>query len=269
MATRFLKRFILPSDSHDFVGRIYDLSIVSMHFDSYEELSKHADCKYAFDVNESLSALTRRVESLNMVGGVIWPEGMPRNFKGFPVSRYEWLNVSADVFLGRYISVADCALILINDVFECGLSPRACTRPNLQKQGVSEAILAVVSEMIGDQGELRDERNGRFHHGSERGFSSDDQMFWLASLFEHRYHGAKGPNGRPLPVQRYFREGLVELQREFNVAMRIVVKHLDRLYDKLSPEFEARFSPKFREGPFANGPLDSAATTPDNSSAPN
>lgn len=260
MGAKFLKRFILPSDEHDFIGRIYDLSIVGMHFDSYKELSKYADCKYAFDVNESLSTLTRRVESLNMVGGMIWPEGMPYNFKGFPISRYEWLNVSADVFLGRYISVADCALILINDVFECGLSSRACTWLNLQRQGVSAAVLDVVSEMIGDQGALREERNGRFHHGSERGFSSDDQMFQLASLFEHRYNEATDKRGRPLPVQRYFREGLVELQREFNVAMRKVVKHLDRLYDKLSPEFEARFSPKFRESSFASNRV---AATPD------
>jgi hypothetical protein len=49
----------LPSDNHKFVGRIYDLSIVGMHFETYEELAKHADC----DVNYALSMLTRRVES--------------------------------------------------------------------------------------------------------------------------------------------------------------------------------------------------------------
>lgn len=123
MAARFLKRYILPSDLHSFVGRIYDLSIIEMHFDTYEELSKYDDCKYASDVNYSLSTLTRRVESLNMIGGMLWPEGMPDNFKGFPVSRYEWLTLSADVFLTHYISVVDCALILINDIFECGLPP--------------------------------------------------------------------------------------------------------------------------------------------------
>ena len=138
---RFLKQYVLPSDSHAFVGRIYDLSIVAMHFESYEDLAKHADCKYAFDVNYALSSLTRRVESLNMVGGMLWPTNMPDNFKDFPVSRYEWLTVSADVFLGRYISVVDCAIILVNEILECGLSIEACTLTTLKKKAVSKDIL--------------------------------------------------------------------------------------------------------------------------------
>lgn len=222
-----------------------------MHFDSYEELARHADCKYAFEVNYVLSMLTRRVESLNVVGGMLWPNPLPEDFKNFPISRYEWLNISADVFLGRYISVLDCALILINDVFECGLTPQASTVVNLKKKGVPAPVLYLINEMIEDQGALRKERNGRLHHGAERGFSSDDQMFRIAALFEHRSRAMVDERSRPLPVSRLFREGLVELQREFNAAMRQVVRRLDRLYDLLYPEFEQRFSPKFKAGPFA------------------
>ena len=133
MSVKFLKRFVLPSDSHEFVGRIYDLSIVGLHFESYDDLSKYSDCRYAYDVNYVLSMLTRRIESLNMVGGMLWPTNMPSDFKEFPVSRYEWLVVSADVFLARYISVIDCVIILVNEVFEFGLSPEACTMRNLKK----------------------------------------------------------------------------------------------------------------------------------------
>ncbi|MEI5680091.1 MULTISPECIES: hypothetical protein [unclassified Mesorhizobium] len=251
MSTRFLKQYVLPSDDHEFVGRIYDLSIVGMHFETYEELSKHADCKYAYDVNYALSMLTRRVESLNMIGGMLWPAGMPNSFKEFPVSRYEWLTVSADVFLARYISVVDCAIILVNEVFECGLTFEACAIQNLKKRSVPQEVLAHLGEMIDDQGLLRKERNSRFHHGFERGFSSDDETFRTASLFEHRFNGIVGQNGRPLPIKRLFREGLVELQREFNGVMRKVVKQLDRLYHMLYPEFEGRFSPRFNAGPFA------------------
>ncbi|WP_244475368.1 Cthe_2314 family HEPN domain-containing protein [Rhizobium sp. Leaf311] len=251
MAARYLKRYILSSDNHEFVGRIYDLSIVSLHFDSYEELSKHPDCKYAYDVYYVLSMLTRRVESLNMVGGMIWPTKMPKNFKEFPVSRYEWLTISADVFLARYISVMDCATILVNEVMECGLSSQACTLQNLKKQPVPKSVLRHLEKMIEDQGLLRKERNRRFHHGHEREFSSDDEMFRIGALFEHRYNGARGPNGRALPVERLFREGLVELQKEFNRVMRKVVKQLNGLYDMLYSEFENRFSPRFRAGAFA------------------
>ncbi|MDX8514986.1 hypothetical protein [Mesorhizobium captivum] len=252
MPSRFLKQYVLPSDDHRFVGRIYDLSIVGMHFETYEELSKHADCKYAYDVSDVLSALTRRVESLNMLGGMLGPTKTPKDFKEFPVSRYEWLTVSADVFLMRYISVVDCALILVSEVFECDLSFEACTMQNLKKRPITQMVLTHLGQMIGDQGLLRKERNSRFHHGAERGFSSDDQVFRIGALFEHRYKGAVGPNGRPLPVDRLFREGLVELQREFNSVMRKVVRQLNRLYDMLEPEFESRFSPRFKAGPFAN-----------------
>ncbi len=251
MTTRFLKQYVLASDDHAFVGRIYDLSIVAMHFNSYEDLAKHADCKYACDVDYALSMLTCRIESLNMVGGMLWPTSMPKNFNEFPVSRYEWLTISADVFLTRYISVVDCAIILVNEILECGLSIEACTLTNLKKKSVPQAILHHLGVMIEDQGHLRKERNGRVHHGAERGFSSDDQMFRIGALFEHRFNGAPATNGRPLPSGRFFREGLVELQREFNGVMRTVVKQLDSLYDMLHPEFESRFSPKFRTGPFA------------------
>ena len=251
MTTRFLKQYILPSDGHEFVGRIYDLSIIGLHFDSYEELSKHDDCKYAHDVNHVLSMLTKRVESLNMVGGMLWPSRMPDDFKQFPVSRYEWLTVCADVFLARYISLVDCAMILVSEVFECALAFENCTAQNLKKKSVPPEILAHLAAMVDDQGDLRRERNRRFHHGLERRFSSDDQVFRVASLFEHRFNGAVGPNGRALPVERLFREGLVELQREFNTVMRKVVRQMNGLYDALHPEFDGRFSPKFRAGPFA------------------
>jgi hypothetical protein len=65
-STRFLKQFILRSDCHSFIGRVYDLSIVIYNFESYDDLARHADCKYVFDVNIELSTLTRRVESLNL-----------------------------------------------------------------------------------------------------------------------------------------------------------------------------------------------------------
>jgi hypothetical protein len=255
--TRFVKRFILPSDNHPFVGRIYDLSIVAYHFESYEKLASNADCKYAFDVNGELSSLTRRVESLNLVGGMLWPDPMPRDFKEFPVSRYEWLTVIADAFLMRYISVVDCALLLTNEVFEAGLERRNCSMGSLRKRGVPQCVLAVLERLKADQGSLRDERNARFHHGLERNFTSDDVTFRTAALFEQwgRSLRGHGQDGRRVNVERSFREGLVGLQREFNGAARKLTSELNRLYDELGSEFESRFVPRFRVGPFGPGKL--------------
>ena len=98
---------------------------MALHFDSYEALAVYPGCKYVCDVNEALNRLVSRVEALNLVGNMLWPELLPQDFSTLPVSRHEWLSITADVFLMRYISVADCALLLVDEIFEFGLrAPR-------------------------------------------------------------------------------------------------------------------------------------------------
>jgi hypothetical protein len=242
----FLVRHVLPSDRHAFVGRIFDLGIVQMHFETYETLANHPDCKYVFDVNLEVSSLVSRVESLNLAGGLLWPDPLPRNFKQFPISRYEWLIVTADVFLMRYVSVVDCAMLLVNSTCEHGLKPKQCSIDNLRKHNTPAKILTILEEMIQDQGELRFERNARFHHGAERGFTDDNETFRMTSLIEHRWGGPAGKDrfGRKVDIERMFKEGLVELQREFNQVTRRLVRRLDRLYDELWPVFDATLAPR-------------------------
>lgn len=129
--TRFLKRFIISSDMHSFIGRVYDLSIVGMNFDSYDELAQYPDCKYAIDTNYWLTGLAMRVESLNMVGSMLWLDPVPKNFRDLALTRYQWLTVTTDVFLTRYISIIDCAFLLVNEVYRLGLEPKKCTLQNL------------------------------------------------------------------------------------------------------------------------------------------
>lgn len=243
-STRFLKRYILPSDEHGFVGRIYDLSIISLHFDSYEELSVYDDCKYAFDVNIYVSLLARRVETLNLAGNMLWPEPFPTN-RSLPISLFEWLTASADVFLTRFISVVDCSLQLVNVVYETNLPPPDCKMKKLKQAGVSASVIDHLGIMLDEQSLLRSERNARIHEGVERTFTLDDQTFQMAALFG-RGSGMRGVdrNGRRINVNRSFREGLVGLQREFNGSTRKLVRQLDALYDELWQEFETRFGPR-------------------------
>jgi hypothetical protein len=246
--SKFLVRYVLPSDTHGFVGRIYDLSIVALHFDGYEELAIYPDCKYTVDVNEALTSLVTRVESLNLAGNMLWPAPLPLDFRAFPVSRHEWLTVTADVFLMRYISVVACSLLLVSEVFEFGLDRHACTLGNLRKKGLSSKIDQLLTDMVRDQGSLRAERNARVHHGQERALTQDDTTFKMAAIFEHRLNGMTGKDrfGRKINLERMLKEGLVALQREFNRSTRVLVRQLDRLYDELWREFEARFGPKIR-----------------------
>jgi hypothetical protein len=252
--SQYYVQHILSSDSHEFIGRIYDLSIVAYHFDNYEEVSRHPDCKYALDTNYYLTGAVRRVESLNLAGSMLWPHPMPKSFVEFPVSRYEWLTLASDVFLMRYISVVDCALLLVNTVYETALEPKKCSIEAFKKRGVPGAVIDCLAEMIDAQGALRQERNARVHHGEERGFTQDDDTFRYASLLEHRLGGPSGTDrfGRKINLQTFFREGLLELQKEFNRATRMLLRQLDHLYDLLYSEFEARFIPRFKAGPFGS-----------------
>ena len=244
----FLHRHILPSDEHEFVGRIFGLSIVQYHFQSYDELAKYPDVRYAWDVNGEISSLVRRVESLNLAGSLLWPDPLPSDFKNFPISRFEWLAVAADVFLTRYVSVVDCAMLLANEVFEAGLESRKCSIRMFKQQGVAHDVIEALQVMLDDQGGLRVERNARFHHGAERGFTDDSETFRHAALFEHRFNGVTGKDrhGREIDLEQMFKEGLVELQTEFNEATKKLVDGLNRLYDLLGEEFEKRFGPRIR-----------------------
>ena len=243
--TRFLKRYILASDNHPFVGRLYDLGIVSLNFDSYDELSKFPDIKYVMDTVGRVEALTTRVESLNLAGDLLWPEPMPEDFKKLPMTRYEWLTIAADIFIIRLVSVFDCALLLVNQVLQIGLKERDCTYQKLSKEGLPSSLDDQLQTMLEEQSGIRAERNSRIHHGLERAFTDDDVTFKTASLFNDRFHGMKGTDysGRPINVDISFREGLVWLQRDFNRHTKILQSQLDTVYDLLVDEFESRFGP--------------------------
>lgn len=252
---------MVSADNHAFVGRIYDLSIVGLWFDSYEDMAVHADALYALTVNETVSALTRRVESLNLVGDMLWPTS--DSLVGLPVSKYEWLLISADVFLVRYVSVVDCALLVVGAVFETNLPAEKCSAANLKKAGVPERVLDIAETLRQSQRALRTERNRRFHHGVERALSSHDDAFRFMARFESagRGSGARDERGKTITLDRLFSEGAAQLQRQFNPALRQLSRELRSLYDALHPEFERRFKPKFRAGAFAaTGKLERSAS---------
>ncbi|MCF4126409.1 hypothetical protein [Methylobacterium sp. SyP6R] len=233
-------RYILPSDDHGFIGRVYNLSIVFYNFDSFEEMEKHADCKYVYEVNERISINARRVESLNLVGDMLWPES-PIKAENIPISLYEWLTISIDVFLMRFISVIDCSLQLVNSVYEAGLPASECKMKKLKQAGVSALVIEHLGVMLDEQARLRKERNERVHEGIERSFTEDDVTFRLAAKLA--FIGTDR-NGRQIDVNRSFQEGTFKLQSEFNNATSILINQLNALYDELEKEFEIRFAEK-------------------------
>ena len=250
LRTKYLKQYFLPSDKHDFIGRMFDIDMVfSYSFASYDALVKHRDCKYAYHIHDALCGLVRRVESLNLVSSMLWPDNLPKSFEDFPLSRYSWLMVTADVFLMRYISVVDCALLFVNEVYDTQLKPQQCSIKNMERKGVSSDVMNVLRALFAQQGDLRDERNSRFHHGFERGFTQDDQTLRMVSQFESWGNSMSGVDrfGRKINIERFFNEALVEFQREFKSVSRQLVSTLNDLYDALGREFEDRFAPLYEQ----------------------
>lgn len=247
-STRFSQQHVVKSDYHKFIGRVFDLSIVEMNFDTFEELSEYPDCTYVHDVNFWTTMLVERVESLNRAGDMIWIDSKYLKQKKWPISKYEWLNFYLDTFLMRTVSIVDCALILTNHVLELGLEEKKCNIGNIKRLGANKNIIKALNSISTELSHLTTERNERFHRGIERPFSSDDMTFKTVSLYEHRGTGMIGDdrNGKKIDTDRYMRESLSQLQKIFNRETKKIERKLDNIYDALLTEFNPRFSEKFR-----------------------
>lgn len=247
--TVFLKRYILEPDDHDFIGRVYDLGIIKLHFDTYEEMVKYPDCKYVYDVELKLTTMVNRIESLNMVGDMLWLEELFINQVKFPVSKFQWLNITADTFLMRFVSVFDCSLLLVNEVLELGFEPRRCSLKNFRKRQIPQDLIVALKKLEKVSSLLKIERNERFHRGLERLYTSDDETFRSISWYELNGRGMTGEDvyGREIDNEKFFREGLVNLQRDFNSENKKLLKCLNALYNVLFCEFEKRFSQKYND----------------------
>jgi hypothetical protein len=249
---RQLKRYIVPSDNSEFVGRIYDLSIVRLSFESYDEVSNYPDAKYALDVNERTSLLTRRVESLNHIGDLLWPK-KPLSINLLPVSSYEYCNLIQDTFLMRIISILDCCCLLLVEVLELDIPPRRTNVANILKLAPNNPCCSMLKILSNFQNELRTERNIRFHRAEEAALTDDDQTFKTVALFAHwgTPMGGTDRHGREINLDRFFRLAIHHLQSKFNPNVKALVKALDNFYGPLHIEFDERFRAKCRrEGSF-------------------
>ena len=247
-----LKRYIVASDKSQFVGRIYDLSIVGLNFESDDDVSNYPDAKYALDVNDRTSLLTRRVESLNHVGDLLWPE-KPLAINLLPVSSYEYCNLIQDAFLMRIISVLDCCCLLLVEVLELDIPPRRTNVANIRKLAPKSLCCSKLESLSNLQNGLRTERNIRFHRAEEEALTDDDQTFKTVALFSHwgTPMGGRDRHGRKINLDRFYAVAINHLRSKFNSNVKALVKALDNFYSPLNNEFEERFRAKCRqEGSF-------------------
>jgi hypothetical protein len=240
------RRYIVSSDNHRFVGRVYDLSVVGMYFDSYEKAAKFPDAKYVLDVNERTTLLARRVESLNHVGALLWPNP-PIQLEALPISAYDFCNLIQDAFLMRTISILDCCCLLAVEVLELNIEPKRANIEQIKKRSGNHACCDKLRALSDLQLDLRTERNIRFHRGEEQALTDDDITFQTMARFKHM-GGMTGTNrhGRKINLRKSYTEAIDGLRRKFRVNLKSLSVSLDGLYDVLFTEFEKRFRPKFR-----------------------
>ncbi|MEJ8562506.1 hypothetical protein QTO30_15600 [Yoonia sp. GPGPB17] len=246
-----MQQDFIYGEEHELHGRVYDLAQpLHLGFRSWEEVLQHDDAHYVWLVDTRLAALGQRVESLNLVLGMLNTDALPESFQDFPISRLDWLKITTDVFLARLISIGDCAALLVNEIFQTGLSERGCNREQLRKKGIDRDILMILSHLEMSDSPLRLERNSRFHHGFERPYSQDYDAFRIAATFEHAGHGIGGTDrlGRPIDVETLFLEAVNHLKHEVLETFSRLGPDLETLYDKLLPRFNVTFRTLRRNG---------------------
>jgi hypothetical protein len=241
-----LNRFIISADTHRFIGRVYDLSVVGMYFRDYKEAAKYPDVKYVLDVNERTTLLTRRLESLNHVGALLWPQP-PIPIDALPISTYDFCNLVQDAFLMRTISILDCCCLLAVEVLELDVKPRQANIEQIKKLSRKHTCCDKLLELSDLQINLRTERNLRFHRGEEEALTDDDITFQTMARFKHM-HRMTGTDrhGRKTSLRRLYREAIEGLRKKFCLNTKLVSNSTNNFFDTMADEFERRLRPKFR-----------------------
>jgi|HubBroStandDraft_3_1064219.scaffolds.fasta_scaffold02884_3 hypothetical protein len=241
------RRYIIPSDNHHFVGRIYELSIVDLSFENDEEAKQYPDAEYVLGVNERTSLLTQRVESLNHVGDLLWPKA-PTQIEALPMSSYEFCNFIRDAFLMRTISILDCCCLLAAEVLELNIPPKQVNIDRIRRASQNHPCCQKLQTISDMQLDLRTERNVRFHRGEEEALTDDDTTFKTVALFTFRGQGMTGTDrfGRKVDLKRFYNEAIDNLRNKFRDNVKDLRIALGDFYDNVADEFENRFRDKFR-----------------------
>lgn len=245
------RSYVIRSDTHPFIGRIFDLSIASLWFEKAEEVKRFPDILFALMVNERLSLLVDRVESLNHAGDLLWPRRHKEVTTALPLSRYQWLQFIVDVFLMRIVSVTDCCLVLANEALELGKKPQECRLAQLESAGAARDVVDPLRRLVDAQADLRAERNLRVHEGVGMSLGRDDVMLRHLSMFEHLTGTsvATDVDGSQVHVAELYSEARDEIRGRFRRECIELSRRLNAFYSALHPHFEARFQEKYRSHP--------------------
>lgn len=240
--------FVNSPDSHEFVGRVFDLAgPIQLSFQTMEEVNEFPDCLYVLTVEYRIGLLTRRTESLNLCWKMLNVEEIPIRCCNGTISRYEWLQIVLDVFLSRFVSISDCCLLLINDVLELGIDPKQINIRLVRKNADHVEISQIMERIQNIRTDIREERNLRVHRAEERGFTDDDTTFWIASLFESDGQGIKGKDrfGRKIDLSKTYDDAVENIGGELKRTCSDMERELESLYESLDAEFDWRFREKY------------------------
>jgi Cthe_2314-like HEPN len=239
----------LSIESSEFIGHIFDLSIIKYSEHDYETLIKIApDRAYVIDLEYRTQNLFHRFQSLNVVYKMLGINEFPVESSFCHIYREEWIRATLDLLLSRFTSVRDCIYLLVAEVFELGLEPRKISLQNLLKNqsiGQHTDIYNLLDEISKIGKNLREERNENFHEGVQRSLGDDDITYKLSSLLEFYGQRKIYINNVDINLDGLHNKVVEEIRCEFDLEVkRLETKLLEILDKHLHPIFLQRWRAK-------------------------
>lgn len=239
-------------DGSIFVGVVYDL-YQPLHFRDFELETTPPDVSYVLHVHHRVNALNDTFKSLETIYQLLSLTNLPIETPLGNISRYNWVRSILDVMLGRVTSIRDCTFLLIESVFEVGLSPRQVSKRTLvkcEKVIANNRLIKLIDELAAAGKNLRGERDRLFHRGEKRVLGNLPEFYYAASAIEAYGCLGKntGPGGEELDLETEHKSVIAEIEDDFTQVITLLSDLLTEIFSNLYPMFKDTFIEKMKAG---------------------
>ena len=235
-----------------FIGVVYDL-YQPLCFRDFEIGTAPSDVNYVLHVHHRANALNDTFKSLETIYQLLSLTNLPVETPLGNISRYNWVRSILDIMLGRVTSIRDCVFLLIESVYEVGLSPRKVSRKALirnEKIITNNRLIELIDEVAEAGKHLREERDRLFHRGERRTLGSLPEFYYAASAMEAFGSSGKhtGPDGEELVLEAEHKNVITEIEVDFHQVVTILSAALTEIFSNLYPMFKETFIGKMKAG---------------------
>lgn len=227
---------------HPFICRLSDLCVVQLSFETWSDVEKYEDVLYTLLVGGWTDKLSTRVRSFERIEEFL-DHNLSEIGKTNPATI---LEMARDALHLRLVSVLDILNLVVNVVFELNIENKSATFGNISRKVADKRVLRPLGVANSKLTTVKDDRDARVHHGTERTHDENDDGFRVAALWETwgRRIVMHDQKGNVIPLTQMYdsrRHELTELLRNQFLSFS---NEIHEVLDICSNEFEARFSKK-------------------------